>query len=142
MWTDTEDNKMQSVQPCILVWQSFSSIRKEEIMLTCLRIRHNCLMHMGLLQSSPTSASIQCDEPITILHIWKELPFTDKCQTLTWSGHVAWHPRIETDMDFFSQYWGSYVYVTDLHSSLQVIYMSCCFKDFTRPYTACLSVIS
>jgi hypothetical protein len=36
VWTNTEDNKLQSVQPYVLVWQSFSSIKKQQVMLTCL----------------------------------------------------------------------------------------------------------
>jgi hypothetical protein len=80
MSTNTEDNKFQSVQPCILVWQSFSSIRKQKVMLTCLQIMRNCLTHMWLLQGAPTSASTQCGMPITISHMSKEWPFSNKCQ--------------------------------------------------------------
>jgi hypothetical protein len=68
IWTNTQGNKLQSVKPCVQVWHAFSSIRKEEIVLTCLRIRHNCLTHMHLLQLAPTQYSTQCGMPNTILH--------------------------------------------------------------------------
>jgi hypothetical protein len=74
VWTNTQDNKLQSVKPCVPMWHSFSSIRNEEIMLTCLWIRHNCLTHMHLLQLAPTPYSTQCGMPITILHILKMCP--------------------------------------------------------------------
>jgi hypothetical protein len=72
---DTEDNKLQSVQPCVPVWQPFSFIREQEVMLTYLRIRHSCLT-LG----APTPASTHCGVPITISHIWKKGPFSEKCQ--------------------------------------------------------------
>jgi hypothetical protein len=53
MWTSTQDNKLQSVKPCVPVWLPFDSIRKDELMLTCLRIRHSCPTHMHLLQVAP-----------------------------------------------------------------------------------------
>jgi hypothetical protein len=43
VWVDSGDSKFASVRTFILVWQPFRSIRKEEIMLAWLRIRHNCL---------------------------------------------------------------------------------------------------
>jgi hypothetical protein len=36
LWSNTQDNKLQLVQPCIPVWQLFSFIKEEEIMLACL----------------------------------------------------------------------------------------------------------
>jgi hypothetical protein len=57
MRTNTQTNKLQSVKPCVPVWQSFSSMRKEEIVFTCLWIMHNCLTHSHLLQDTSTPAS-------------------------------------------------------------------------------------
>jgi hypothetical protein len=86
VWTDMHDNKLNSAEPCVLVWQSFSSIRKEQIMLMCLQIRHNCLINMCLLQGALISASTRthCGVPITILNIGMEWPFSDKYQTFSW----------------------------------------------------------
>jgi hypothetical protein len=49
---------MKSVKPCVQACLPFSSIRKEEIMLTCLRIRHNCLTHKHLLQGVHTQRGV------------------------------------------------------------------------------------
>jgi hypothetical protein len=77
----------------ILVWQSFGSIRKQEIMLTCLQMRHRCLTGMQLLQGVPTTVSTQCGVRIIISHIWMYWSFSDKSRTFSLSRNVGWHPR-------------------------------------------------
>jgi hypothetical protein len=37
-WTTTQDNRLRAVKPSIEVWQSFSSNRKEEVLLASLQI--------------------------------------------------------------------------------------------------------
>jgi hypothetical protein len=76
----------------VSVWQTFSSIRKEEITYMPLN-RHICLTHVHMLQIVPTPTWRQCNMPITILHTWKACPCSDKSQTLSYSRNVAWHPR-------------------------------------------------
>jgi hypothetical protein len=46
LWTNTQDNRLQAVKSCVLVWHSSS------FMLTCLQIRHSCLTRMHLLQGA------------------------------------------------------------------------------------------
>jgi hypothetical protein len=93
-------------------------------MLTCFRIRHNCLTHMCLLQGAPISASTHthCCVPITILYIWMEWLFSDRCQTFSWWGNVAWHPRRRLTW-IFSWYQGCCVCITYFVYSL--IYFRC-----------------
>jgi hypothetical protein len=98
LWSNTWDNKLRSVQPCFLVWQLLSFIRKEEIMHKCLRVTP---YHIPLLQGVPTSASTQCSSvPLTILRVWKECLCSDKSQMLSLSRNVPWHP-VMSDMDLF-----------------------------------------
>jgi hypothetical protein len=64
VWADIENKKLQSVQPCVLVWRPFGSIRKQEVVLTCLRITHNCLK-----QGAPTSPSTRCCDHYHFTHL-------------------------------------------------------------------------
>jgi hypothetical protein len=136
--TNTQDNKLEAVQPCVQVWQSFSCIRKQEIMLTCPWIRHICLTHILVLQGAPAPASTQCGVPITILHIWKECPCSDKSQTFSWSWNVAWYPR----RWHMVCGWPCLLNWPCSVLLFESFYMYWCFKGFSRPYAACLTVIS
>jgi hypothetical protein len=69
----------------ILEWQSFSSIRKQEIILTCLRMRHSCLTYVKMLHL--LLHIIMCHTSRSFGHLLK------KCQTFSLSRKVAWHPR-------------------------------------------------
>jgi hypothetical protein len=71
MWT-TPDNKLHSLQPCVQVCQTLSSVREEGIVHKHLQIRHISLTHVHMLQGAPTPGSTQCGVPLTGLHIWKE----------------------------------------------------------------------
>lgn len=101
--TDTENNILQLLQPCVLVWQSFSSIRKREVMLTCLEIRHNCLT-----QGAPMSASTQCGEPTTA--------HTSGRSGQNVHGQVMLHGILRGDgHGFLLRCRGSRAYVTDCY---------------------------
>jgi hypothetical protein len=62
LWTNTQDDRFQSMKPCVPMWQSCSAVRKEEIMLTVA-------WHKHLFHGAPTPASRQCGVPIIISHI-------------------------------------------------------------------------
>jgi hypothetical protein len=70
------------------------------------------------------------------------MPMCYQSQMFSWSRDVAWCPRRRLTW-ICSRYWGGHDYWTDCSILLfESFYMYCCFKDFTRTYTACLNVIS
>jgi hypothetical protein len=66
-------------------------------MLMCLQIRHNCLMHMCLLQGIPTSASArtQCGMSITIFTSGRSGHFLTNAKLF--HGHEMLHGDVEGD---------------------------------------------
>jgi hypothetical protein len=135
LWTNTQDNRLQAVKPCVLVWHSSSFDRKEEVMLTCLQIRHSCLTHMLLLQGATIyTYTVWCAHPEWVPMLW-QLP------NFPWSRNVAWHPRWWLTW-VCSRCQGGCLYLTDSVLFYCSLYMYYWFRGFTRPYTACPTVIS
>jgi hypothetical protein len=126
-WQDM-DQDTDSITNCrrfsygIPVWQSFGSIRKQKIMLTCLQMRHNCLTYAVVARCSHT------------------------CFYTVWWAHNHF-----THSEVMAIFWQKLVYGIRVamsivlmlcYSPLWVLLCTyCCFKDFTGPYAACLSII-
>jgi hypothetical protein len=124
MWTNMQDNELESVKPCALVWQTLIYIRKEEIMLTFLWIRHSFLKHIHLFKHAPTLASTHCGVPNTNLHIEKKHSCSNKFWTPSWSGNITWHPRRWLTW-ICSWYRGGHVFLTDSVLLLSLSHFIC-----------------
>jgi hypothetical protein len=74
-WTATRNKKLRALKPRIEVWQfSFSSIRKEEVLLARLRIGHTRLTHGHLLGGDAAPLCVLCGLPPRISHTLSECP--------------------------------------------------------------------
>jgi hypothetical protein len=69
-WTNKQGNKLRAVKPSVQVWtSSFSSIRRDEVILTRLRMGHTRLTNGHLLRGVPAPLCFNCDVPLTVTHI-------------------------------------------------------------------------
>ena len=69
-WDELENNKLRAAHPHIGLWtQAFRKSRREETVLTRLRIGHSYLTHSYLLKSEDQPECIPCNCPLTIKHI-------------------------------------------------------------------------
>ena len=68
-WTDDVDNKLRQVQPRIGVWPlSCRTIRREEVILSRIRLGHTRLTHTYLLKGEPPPVCTHCQCPLTVKH--------------------------------------------------------------------------
>ncbi|XP_076346441.1 uncharacterized protein LOC143244878 [Tachypleus tridentatus] len=69
-WSEQRDNKLFQIKPYIGLWSSsFCKVRKEEIVLSRLRIGHSFLTHCFLLSGTDAPMCSLCDTQITISHV-------------------------------------------------------------------------
>ena len=69
-WDGCIENKLHAIQPLLGVWPGGSrASRREEIVLTRLRLGHTYLTHKHLLSGDPAPLCIPCDELLTVKHI-------------------------------------------------------------------------
>ena len=68
--TNYTHNKLYAIQPKLGVWpNSCRSIRREEVILSRLRIGHTRLTHTYLLKGEAQPMCIPCQQPLTVHHI-------------------------------------------------------------------------
>ena len=68
MWDTAVDNKLHSIKPILSEWRpAYRMDRKEEVVLTRLRIGHSYATHSFLLKGEEQPMCIPCDAPFTIL---------------------------------------------------------------------------
>ena len=64
------DNKLHSIKPILSEWRpAYRMDRKEEVVLTRLRIEHSNVTHPYLLKGEEQPMCIPCDAPFPIKHI-------------------------------------------------------------------------
>ncbi len=69
-WDVLTDNKLHSIKPILGEWApGFRAVRREEVVLSRLRIGHTRLTHTYLLKGEPLPMCIPCHEPLTVKHI-------------------------------------------------------------------------
>ena len=76
-------NKLHAVKPTLGEWYpSYRSIRREEVIIIRLRIGHSHLTHSWLLAKEDAPECIQCNEYLTMKHIFLDCiefqPIRDK----------------------------------------------------------------
>jgi len=68
-WDNEINNKLHSVKPVIGEWYpAYQPIRKDEVILSRLRIGHARNTHSYLLKREPKPECIPCQEPFTVKH--------------------------------------------------------------------------
>ena len=68
-WNETPFNKLKEIKPVIKESKSvISNIRREEVVLTRLRIGHTRITHSWLLNRDEQPNCIGCDVPFTVKH--------------------------------------------------------------------------
>jgi len=68
-WDNEINNKLRSVKPVIGEWYpAYQPIRKDEVILSRLRIGHARNTHSYLLKREPQPECIPCQEPFTVKH--------------------------------------------------------------------------
>ncbi|KAK9505958.1 hypothetical protein O3M35_009913 [Rhynocoris fuscipes] len=70
-WTALQDNKMREIRPTVAPWRSsVHGSRREEVVLTRLRIGHTRLTHGYLMARALQPLSLTCSVSLTIKHIF------------------------------------------------------------------------
>ena len=69
-WSAQQNNKLLEIRPSLGLWQSsFRASRRDEVILTRLRIGHSHLTHSFLLRALPAPMCPVDNTPLTIKHI-------------------------------------------------------------------------
>ena len=70
-WNECTTNKLHSIQPKLGEWPPGYKIntRRDEVVITRLRIGHTHLTHSYLLKREDQPFCFACDEPLTVQHI-------------------------------------------------------------------------
>ena len=69
-WDDQSENKLHAIQPSLGLWpHSVRKSRREELILSRLRIGHSHLTHSYLLKREDQPECVPCQCPLTIKHI-------------------------------------------------------------------------
>ena len=69
-WDDIEGNKLKEIVPDLAEHSQLKCAnRRDEVVLTRLRIGHSRLAHSHLLEGEPAPICIGCDAPFTVKHI-------------------------------------------------------------------------
>ena len=72
-WDMQDMNKLHFIQPKLGLWTHGSrKSRREEILLSCIRIGHTYLTHSFLLKSEQPPECVPCECPLTVKHIMIE----------------------------------------------------------------------
>ena len=75
-WNLCQDVKIWEVKPLLGEWSSsYRTSRREEIILSRLRIGHSYVTHSHLLRGEPPPLCEHCGKPLTIKHILIECTF-------------------------------------------------------------------
>ena len=70
VWDTAVDNKLHSIKPILSEWQpAYRMDRKEEVVLSRLRIGHSYATHSYLLKREEQPLCIHCDASFTIKHV-------------------------------------------------------------------------
>ena len=70
MWDTAVNNKLHSIKPVLSEWRpAYRMDRKEEVVLTRLRIGHSYATHSYLLKVEEQPMCIPCDAPFSIKHV-------------------------------------------------------------------------
>ena len=70
MWDAAVDNKLHSIKPILSEWRpDYRMVRKEEVVLTRLRMGHSYATYSYLLKGEEQPMCIRCDAPFTIKHV-------------------------------------------------------------------------
>ena len=70
VWDTAVHNKLHSIKPILSEWRpAYRMDRKEEVVLTRLRIGHSYATHSYLLKGEEQPMCIPCDTPFTIKHV-------------------------------------------------------------------------
>ena len=70
VWDTAVHNKLHSIEPILSEWRPpYRMDRKEEVVLTRLRIGHSYATHSYLLKGEGQPMCIPCDTPFTIKHV-------------------------------------------------------------------------
>ena len=70
VWDTAIHNKLHSIKPILSEWRpAYRMDRKEEVVLTRLRIGHSYATHSYLLKGEEQPMCIPCDTPFTIKHV-------------------------------------------------------------------------
>jgi hypothetical protein len=117
------------VKPSLQEWHSsFSAIRNEEVMLTCLQIGHTCLTHGHLLCSELAPFYINCDVPLPLSHILVDCPCYGEAHCVyhlhgILSDMLGDHHSVSNVLAFFKCSRACHVSLMDM--------VSCCFRILT-----------
>ncbi len=69
-WDVLVDNKLHAIKPTLGEWTpGFRNVRRDEVVLSRLRIGHTRLTHSYLLKREPRPRCIPCDSDLTVKHI-------------------------------------------------------------------------
>lgn len=73
LWSEVTDNKLKRIKAHISSWNSsFRNSRREEVVLTRLRIGHTRLTHGHLMAREPPPVCAECEAQLTVEHILTE----------------------------------------------------------------------
>ena len=88
VWDNAVDDKLHSIKPILSEWQpAYRMDRKEEVVLTRLRIGHSYATHSYLLNGEEQPICIHCDAPFTIKHVLIALTSETHVMDYTESAH-------------------------------------------------------
>ena len=69
-WDTTVNNKLHATKPLIREQPSaYRSVRRDEVVLSGLKLGHSCLTHSYLLKGEPPPECVTCNCCLTISHI-------------------------------------------------------------------------
>ena len=72
-WSATDSNKLRSIKTTVSEWHTSSrSARREEVVLTRLRIGHTLFTHSFLMRGHACPVCNKCGVPVTVRHILTE----------------------------------------------------------------------
>ena len=88
-WEETNNNKLKTVKENITEWHTSKRLkRKEEVILTRLRIGHTRLTHKFLFEKDPKPMCTQCNKELTVEHILVDCKNYQN-QRLTCFAHIT-----------------------------------------------------
>jgi hypothetical protein len=74
-WDCILDNKLREVKPVVHAWRSSSCpVRRDEVVVTRLRICHTRLTHGHVLSGSPPPVCATCNVHLSVRHILADCP--------------------------------------------------------------------
>nr|WP_160869998.1 reverse transcriptase domain-containing protein [Pantoea sp. Taur] len=76
IWEDSPPSKLKGIKSSVKPWQtSIRGSRREEVVLTRLRIGHSKITHLHLITKEEPPRCEYCNNSLTVAHIFEQCPF-------------------------------------------------------------------